>query len=87
MSDRLAVQNDTRQEPPGQDDTNMQRCVTAARDLRVLRHHPHDANSRCRHHFRHHTQKARRLRTGPDLHFTWWRGQDLNLRPSGYEQL
>src|SRR5579863_107121 len=30
-------------------------------------------------------QKGRSLRTGPDLHFLWWRGEDLNLRPSGYE--
>jgi hypothetical protein len=82
---RLAGQNDTRWEQPGQDDTNMSRSVAKTRDLRVVRHHAHDANSRCRHHFRHHTQKARRLCTGPDLHVRWWRGQDLNLRPSGYE--
>jgi hypothetical protein len=24
---------------------------------------------------------------GPDLRFAEWRAQDLNLRPSGYEQL
>ncbi len=30
-------------------------------------------------------QKGRSLETGPDLHFLWWRGQDLSLRPSGYE--
>src|SRR5215468_4639820 len=24
-------------------------------------------------------------RTGPDLRFRWWRGRDLNPRPSGYE--
>ena len=33
---------------------------------------PRDAESRC-------------MRTGSDLHFRWWRGKDLNLRPSGYE--
>ena len=30
-------------------------------------------------------QKGRSLETGPDLLFSWWRGEDLNLRPSGYE--
>ena len=34
-------------------------------------------------------QKSRSPRTGPDLRPTWlkWRGEDLNLRPSGYESL
>ncbi len=82
---RLAIQNDTLREQPGPDNKNMPRSVTKRRDLRVVRHHAHDANSRCRHHFRHHTQQARRLRTGPHLQFRWWRRQHLNLRPSGYE--
>ncbi len=30
-------------------------------------------------------QKAPLREVGPDLRFRWWRGQDLNLRPSGYE--
>ncbi len=30
-------------------------------------------------------QKAPLREVGPDLQFRWWRGQDLNLRPSGYE--
>ena len=30
-------------------------------------------------------QKSRCFRTGLDLYFSSWRGQDLNLRPSGYE--
>src|SRR6266508_5899274 len=33
---------------------------------------PHHAQSRC-------------SRTGPDLRIRWWRGRDLNARPSGYE--
>ncbi len=31
------------------------------------------------------TRKGRRSRTGPGLRFDWWRGLDLNQRPSGYE--
>ncbi len=77
--------NDTRREQPGYDDTNAPRCVANTRDLRVVRHHSDDESAALRHHFRHHTQKARCFRTGPDLQFRWWRGQDLNLRPSGYE--
>ena len=30
-------------------------------------------------------QKSRCSRTGSDLQLRWWRGWDLNLRPSGYE--
>ena len=30
-------------------------------------------------------QKSRPCRTGSDLGFSWWRGRDLNPRPSGYE--
>ena len=30
-------------------------------------------------------QKGRTSRIGPDLQFPEWRGEDLNLRPSGYE--
>ncbi len=30
-------------------------------------------------------QKGRFRRTGPDLQLSEWRGEDLNLRPSGYE--
>ncbi len=26
-------------------------------------------------------KKSRCFRTGSDLHFLWWRGKDLNLRP------
>ena len=28
---------------------------------------------------------GRHFRTGPGLRFDWWRGLDLNQRPSGYE--
>ena len=31
------------------------------------------------------TQKTRSRGTGPDLRTLWWRGRDLNPRPSGYE--
>ena len=74
-----------RREQPGHDDTKVSRCVVVGPDLRVMRHHVGDETAALRHHFRHHMQKARCMRTGPDLHFRWWRGQDLNLRPSGYE--
>ena len=30
-------------------------------------------------------QKSRSSRTGSDLRIRWWRGRDLNPRPSGYE--
>jgi hypothetical protein len=30
-------------------------------------------------------RRGRCLGTGPDLDFRWWRGRDLNPRPSGYE--
>src|SRR5690242_16670109 len=29
--------------------------------------------------------EGRCLGTGPELRFRWWRGRDLNPRPSGYE--
>ena len=68
LHDQRAVQNDTRREQPGHDDTNMSRCVTKTHDLRVVRHHVGDEILALRHQFRHYTQKARCLRTGPDLH-------------------
>jgi hypothetical protein len=64
---RRAVQNDTRREQLGQDNTNAPLSVTGTHDLRVVRHHAGDGTAALRHHFRHHMQKARRLRTGPDL--------------------
>jgi hypothetical protein len=46
------------------------RCVVVGPDLRFMRHHAGDETAALRHHFRHHTQKARRSRTGPDLRFS-----------------
>ena len=60
--------------------------VTGTPDLRVMRHQPHDDDfAKKRHHFRHHTQKAGACAPALTCDFRWWRGQDLNLRPSGYE--
>src|SRR3546814_16264017 len=47
--------------------------IAVGRIRRSIRSRPRQAESRC-------------LRPGPDLLLRWWRGLDLNQRPSGYER-